>query len=132
MNGFAALDIHPHRRYVVDIGGRRSSRCRLHINFALFLHSLDFTQNLGRTPVLALFVWFCTWLVCVSGAVLGLVSLLLCVCSVILFLSSSVTGGIIYLVLAFLASPFGLPTAALWLLDKIQGLRYWIQDTVFE
>ena len=47
MNGFAALDIHPHRRYVVDIGGRRSSRCRLHINFALFLHSLDFTQNLG-------------------------------------------------------------------------------------
>ena len=82
--------------------------------------------------VLALLVWFCTWLVCVSGAVLGLVSLLLCVCSVLLFLSSSVTGGIIYLILAFLASPFGLPTAALWLLDKIQGLRYWIQDTVFE
>ena len=49
MNGFAALDIHPHRRYVIDIGGRRSSRCRLHINFALFLHSLDFTQNLGVT-----------------------------------------------------------------------------------
>ena len=49
MNGFAALDIHPHRRYVVDIGGKRSCRCRLHINFALFLHSLDFTQNLGVT-----------------------------------------------------------------------------------
>ena len=49
MNGFAALDIHPHRRYVVDIGGRRSCRCRLHINFALFLHSLDSTQNLGVT-----------------------------------------------------------------------------------
>ena len=49
MNGFAALDIHPHRRYVVDMGGRRSSRCRLHINFAPFLHSLDFTQNLGVT-----------------------------------------------------------------------------------
>ena len=52
MNGFAALDIHPHRRYVVDIGGRRSCRCRLHINFALFLHSLDFTQNLGVTPII--------------------------------------------------------------------------------
>ena len=49
MNGFAALDINPHRRYVVDIGGRRSCRCRLHINFAPFLHSLDFTQNLGVT-----------------------------------------------------------------------------------
>ena len=54
MNGFAALDIHPHRRYVVDIGGRRSSRCRLHINFALFLHSLDFTQNLGVTRAFTL------------------------------------------------------------------------------
>lgn len=82
--------------------------------------------------ILALFVWFCAWLVCVSGAVLGLVSLLLCVCSVFLFLSSSVAGGIIYLVLAFLASPFGLPAAALWLLDKVQGIRYLIQNTVFE
>ena len=82
--------------------------------------------------ILALLVWFCTWLVCVSGAVLGLVSLFLCVCSVLLFLSSSMTGGIIYLVLAFLASPFGLPTIALWLLDRIQGLRYWIQESVYE
>ena len=69
--------------------------------------------------ILALFVWFCTWLVCVSGVVLGLVSLILCVCAV-------------YLILAFLASPFGLPTAALWMLGKIQGLRYLIQDTVFQ
>lgn len=82
--------------------------------------------------ILALLVWFCTWLVYVSGAVLGLVSLLLCVCSVLLFLSSSVTGGVIYLILAFLASPFGLPTAALWLLDRIRGLRYWIQESVYD
>ena len=50
MNGFAALDIHPHRRYVVDIGGRRSSRCRLHINFAPYLHSLDFTHKIWECP----------------------------------------------------------------------------------
>ena len=82
--------------------------------------------------ILALFVWFCTWLVCVSGVVLGLVSLILCVCAVLLFLGSSVTGGIIYLILAFLASPFGLPTATLWMLGKIQGLRYLIQESVYE
>ena len=57
--------------------------------------------------ILALLVWFCT------------------------FLSSSVTGGIIYLILAFLASPFGLPTAALWLLDRIRGLRCLIQESVY-
>ena len=81
--------------------------------------------------ILALFVWFCTWLVCVSGAVLGLVSLLLCVCSAFLFLSSSVAGGIIYLVLAFLASPFGLPMMALWLLSKVQDLKVLIQDLIY-
>ena len=62
MNGFAALDIHPHRRYVIDIGGRRSSRCRLHINFALFLHSLDFTQNLGLTRRCRLHINFALFL----------------------------------------------------------------------
>ena len=81
--------------------------------------------------ILALLVWFCTWLVCVSGAVLGLVSLFLCVCSVLLFLSSSMTGGIIYLVLAFLASPFGLPMMALWLLSKVQDLKVLIQDLIY-
>ena len=29
MNGFAALDIHPHRRYVIDIGGSGLTVCRL-------------------------------------------------------------------------------------------------------
>ena len=31
--------------------------------------------------ILALFVWFCTWLVCVSGAVLDWSACFLCVCS---------------------------------------------------
>ena len=53
MNGFAALDIHPHRRYVADMGGRRICRCRPHTDFALLLHPMDFTQNLGLTLYLA-------------------------------------------------------------------------------
>ena len=58
--------------------------------------------------VLALFVWFFTWLVCVSSVVLGLASAVLSLLALaILLLSASVEGFIIYLVLAFLASPFG-------------------------
>ena len=79
--------------------------------------------------VLALFVWFFTWLVCVSSVVLGLASAVLSLLALaILLLSASVEGFIIYLVLAFLASPFGLPAAALWLLGRVQGVRYFIQE----
>ena len=82
--------------------------------------------------ILALFVWFFTWLVCVSGAVLGIVSgVLFLLALAILLLSASVEGFIIYLVLAFLASPFGLPAAALWLLSRVQGIRYFIQERLY-
>ena len=81
---------------------------------------------------LALFVWFCTWLVCVSGVVLGLVSgVLFLLALAILLLTASVEGFIIYTILAFLVSPFGLPAAALWLLGKVQGVRYFIQERVY-
>jgi len=33
---------------------------------------------------------------------------------------------------AFLISPFGLPKAAIWLLGKVQDLKYSIQDKVYE
>ena len=82
--------------------------------------------------VLALFVWLCTWLVCVSSVLLGLVSAVLFIIALaILLLSASVEGFIIYLVLAFLASPSGLPAAALWLLGRVQGVRYFIQERIY-
>ena len=39
--------------------------------------------------------------------------------------------GIIALILAFLISPFGLPMAAIWLLGKVQALKFAIQDRVY-
>ena len=82
--------------------------------------------------ILALFVWFFTWLVCVSGAVLGIVSgVLFLLALAILLLTASVEGFIIYMVLAFLASPFGLPAAAFWLLGRVQGVRYFIQERIY-
>ena len=82
--------------------------------------------------VLALFVWFCTWLVCVSSVVLGLVSAVLFLLALaILLLTASVEGFIVYLLLAFLVSPFGLPMAALWLLGKVHGVRRLIQEKVY-
>ena len=82
--------------------------------------------------VLALFVWFFTWLVCVSSVVLGLASAVLSLLALaILLLAASVEGFVSYLVRAFLASPFGLAAAALWLLGRVQGVRYFIQERIY-
>ena len=39
--------------------------------------------------------------------------------------------GLILLLMAFLIGPMGLPLAAIWLLDKVQDLKYAIQDKVY-
>ena len=49
----------------------------------------------------------------------------------LLFPHFSPQNGIILLVIAFLVSPLGLPMAAVWLVGKVQDLRYAIQDAVY-
>lgn len=49
MNGFAALDIPPCRRYVVVKSTAGFAVCRLILKLLLFYSCLDFTQNLGET-----------------------------------------------------------------------------------
>jgi len=49
MNGFAALDISPCRRYVVVKATAGFAVCRLIFKLLLFYSCLDFTQNLGKT-----------------------------------------------------------------------------------
>ena len=39
--------------------------------------------------------------------------------------------GLILLLMAFLIGPMGLPLAAIWLLGKVQDLKYEIQDRVY-
>ena len=81
--------------------------------------------------VLTLFVWLCAGLVYISGLMLGLVSMVLGLLGVVVLITYSPQNGIILLVLAFLVSPYGLPLAAIWLLGKVQDLRYAIQDAVY-
>ena len=39
--------------------------------------------------------------------------------------------GLILLLMAFLIGPMGLPLAAIWLLGKVQDLKFAIQDWVY-
>ena len=80
---------------------------------------------------LTLFVWICLGLVYVSGLVLGLISTIIVLLGVSVLITYSPQNGVILLVIAFLISPMGLPLAAIWLLGKVQDLKYAIQDKVY-
>lgn len=80
---------------------------------------------------LTLFVWICLGLVYVSGLVLGLISTIIALLGVSVLITYSPQNGVILLAIAFLISPMGLPLAAIWLLGKVQDLKYTIQDRVY-
>lgn len=88
--------------------------------------------------VLTLFVWLCTGLIYISGLVLGLLSMVIALLGVAVLITYSPQNGVILLVMAlillvmaFLISPMGLPLAAIWLLGKVQSLKFAIQDWVY-
>ena len=80
---------------------------------------------------LTLFVWICVGIVYVSSLVLGLISMMVALLGVAVLLICSLQNGIILLVMAFLISPYGLPMATIWLLGKVQDLKFAIQDLVY-
>ena len=81
--------------------------------------------------VLTLFVWLCTGLIYISGLVLGLLSTVIDLLGVAVQITYSPQNGAILLVMAFLISTMGLPLAAIWLLGKVQSLKFAIQDWVY-
>ena len=81
--------------------------------------------------VLTLFVWLCTGLIYISGLVLGLFSTVIALLGVAVLLTYSPQNGVILLVMAFLISPMGLPLAAIWLMGKVQSLKFAIQELVY-
>ena len=81
--------------------------------------------------VLTLFVWLCMGLIYISGLVLGLLSTVIALLGVAVLITYSPQNGAILLVMAFLISPMGLPLAAIWLLGKVQSLKFAIQDWVY-
>ena len=81
--------------------------------------------------VLTLFVWLCMGLIYISGLVLGLLSTVIALLGVAVLITYSPQNGAILLVMAFLISPMGLPLATIWLLGKVQSLKFAIRDRVY-
>lgn len=81
--------------------------------------------------ILAIFVWLCSGVLYISAWVFGIAGTLMGILAVYVFLTNTIVAGIIFTVLAVLVSPFGIPMFAVWLLGKLQDLRYAIQERVY-
>lgn len=73
----------------------------------------------------------CKFLVIASGAVLGILSGIVFLASLVLFFTAGVWAGLAWLAIAFLISPYGLPMAAAWLVGMIGGANHALKDFVF-
>ena len=101
------------------------------LTISLFLKCLLMIITAPVILVLTLFVWLCMGLIYISSLVLGLLSTVIALLGVAVLITYSPQNGAILLVMAFLISPMGLPLAAIWLLGKVQSLKFAIQDWVY-
>ncbi len=65
-----------------------------------------------------------SFLFCVAGAVCVVGCVVLTLLAVVLFIGGQTLGGAVFLVLAFLVSPYGIPAIADWLVDKLHNLNF--------
>ena len=80
--------------------------------------------------VLALLSAFVSFLVCVVAAVGFAACVILVLLALVLLITGQTMGAVVLLVLAFLASPFGLPAIAAWLADGLDSLRNAIRQRI--
>lgn len=85
------------------------------------------------TPVmvaLSLLAAMVTFLFCIASAVCELGCVVLTILSLVLFFGGQTVGGIVFLVLAFLISPFGIPAVAEWLVDRLHSAKFALRDFI--
>ena len=81
--------------------------------------------------LLAVLIWLCGLTLKLSSWVFGIIGTVLGILGLAILLLDSVTNGIIVLVIAFLASPLGLPMLAAWMIGQMQRFRYFVQDAIY-
>lgn len=81
--------------------------------------------------ILAILIWLCGLTLKLSAWVFGIIGTVLGILGLTILLLDSVTNGIIVLVIAFLASPLGLPLLAAWMIGQMQRFRYFVQDAIY-
>ena len=82
--------------------------------------------------LLALAVAICSFLLVVAGFICWFLTVAACIGGIILLLTHHVDGGIAFLILAFLVSPYGLPALFAFLVGKLNALRWSLKEFIVE
>ena len=77
---------------------------------------------------LILLVAIVSFLYCVASALCHIGCVVLILPALVLFIGGQTLGGVVFLVLAFLVSPFGLPALGGWLVERLHGIKYAAMD----
>lgn len=79
---------------------------------------------------LTLLVALSTFLLFLSGWILGLASIVVALAGVGILITVDVWGGIAWLFIAFLISPYGLPKLAAYAVGGLKGVNYMLRDFI--
>ena len=79
---------------------------------------------------LTLLVAIVSFLYCVASALCHIGCVVLTLLALVLFIGGQTLGGVVFLVLAFLVSPFGVPAIAEWLVDKLHTAKFALRDFI--
>ena len=80
--------------------------------------------------ILTIFGGIATFLLFISGWILGLASILVALAGLGILIMVDLWGGIAWLVIAFLISPYGLPKLAAYAIGGMQGVNYMLRDFI--
>ena len=80
--------------------------------------------------VLTVLWTFLVFVFCWGEMLLNIVSGIVGLLAVVLFFMGQTTGGIVFMVIAFLVSPVGLPVIVKWVLDKIFDFNEALKDFI--
>lgn len=94
---------------------------------------MRFVLKILAAPVLgllALTVAVCSFVLMITGIVFWLLTILISIGGIVLLFTKHIGGGIAFLVIAFLVSPYGLPALFAWLVGKLNTLRYLLKEFI--
>ena len=80
--------------------------------------------------VLTILAAVVSFLFCAAGAVCVVGCVVLTLLAVVLFIGGQTLGGVVFLALAFLVSPYGIPAIADWLVEWRYSLNYALRDFI--
>ena len=79
---------------------------------------------------LTLLVAIVSFLYCVASALCHIGCVVLTLLALVLFIGGQTLGGVVFLVLAILVSPFGVPAIAEWLVDRLHSAKFALRDFI--